>query len=150
MKTISTIQKRAIRHVENTKNYIRHTNDLFTKYKTLKFEDIVKYHTMRLGYKLVHKRSPMGLKQNMKKIGGSTRRKNDLKLPRYKYEKFKKLVGFQVPKLWNNLDEEIKNARNEIQAKRIMKAHTIKRYEDLPPCKIQNCPACMPNQPNFS
>ncbi len=150
MKTISTIQKRAIRHVENTKNYIRHTNDLFTKYKMLKFEDIVKYHTMRLGYKLVHKRSPMGLKQNMKKIGGSTRRKNDLKLPRYKYEKFKKLVGFQVPKLWNNLDEEIKNARNETQAKRIMKAHTIKRYEDLPPCKTQNCPACMPNQPNFS
>ncbi len=31
-----------------------------------------------------------------------------------------------------------------------MKAHAMKRYEDLPPCKILNCPSCMPNQPNFS
>ncbi len=105
---------------------------------------------MRLGYKLVHKRSPIGLKQNMKKIGDPTRRKNDLKLPKYKCEKSKKLVGFQVPKIWNNLEDKIKNARNEIQAKIMMKAHAIKRYEDLPPCKILNCPSCMPNQPNFS
>ena len=92
----------------------------------------------------------MGLKKIMGKIGGTTRRKNDLKLPKYKHEKFKKLVGYQAPKLWNNLEDEIKNASNELQAKRLMKAFALQRYEDLPPCNTPNCPSCMPNQPNFA
>ena len=149
LKTITTLQKRAIRHVENTKNYMQHTNNLFVKFKTLKFEDIVKYHTMRLGYKLVHKRSPIGLKLNMEKNGGKTRRKNDLKQSRYSSQKLRKLIGYQGPKVWNELNEDIKQAKSETQAKNLLKTSLLHYYKNLPPCTITNCPSCMPNQPTF-
>ena len=150
MKKITVLQKKCVRHVVNTKNWIAHTNPIFIQLNTPKFQDIVEYHVSRLAYKIVHLRYPKGLKEDFEpKAWRHSTRRLDLHEKRFQYQKDANQIPYQLPRIWNKLRRELKEARTEATFKANHKQSAIIQYTREPACQKQQCPSCSNSRPNF-
>ncbi len=148
IKTMTTLQKKCIRHVVKTRNHILHTNQAFIQLQTPKFFDIITYNSSRLGYKLVHANYPPGLREDfLKKKPNSERRKFDLSPQFPLSDKIKHLPLFMIPQVWNDIPQEFRQPTDPENFKFNIKGFILNTYRTLPPCSRKNCVSCLPNHP---
>ncbi len=109
IKFMNKLQKKCIRQVIKSHNYISHTNQFFRLLQMPKFHDIVKINSCRLAYKLIHLEEPPGLINTLKlEKHKSERRPNDLKVPLIKQRKFDHLIEYSLANIWNSLPANAK------------------------------------------
>ena len=148
IKSMTTLQKKCIRHVIKARNHISHTNQAFVNLETPKFFEIVTYNSCRLGFKLIHVNYPPGLRNDFlqKKIQ-SQRRQLDLP-PQYPpLEKLRHLPLFMIPQIWNDVPSDFRQTTDQVIFKSALKQYMINCYRTLPPCSRKNCPSCLPSHP---
>ncbi len=148
LKLINTLQKKCIRHVIKTPNYISHTNDYFRLLNTPKFQDIIKMHTCRLAFKLIHMEEPPGLMQTMNLVmQKSQRRPYDITPPPNTMKKFDHLITHTLATIWNSIPTKIREPCAPHTFKERTRKYLIQEYDNVPPCKNKNCPSCSFSRP---
>ncbi len=148
IKTINKLQKKCIRHVIKTNNYISHTNNYFRLLQTPKFNDIVKLNTCRLAYKIIHYEEPPGLCNTIElKLQNSKRRQYDIIPTQKPNQKLEHHVMFKIANTWNSLPEKAKEPCTPYTFKERAKKALIQKYDDIPDCSIRNCPSCVTGRP---
>lgn len=142
-------QKKCIRHVMRSKNFIDHTNKHFKKLKTPKFPDLIKYHQTRLCHKIVHMPEPQGLQEILPVPRRDSRRPCNILVPNHNHCSNKEtlLPPISAPMTWNALDEETKRCSNQKTFKCKFMEAILDQYDKETPCTIIGCPSCKPSQP---
>ncbi len=147
-KLMNKLQKKCIRHVVKSKNYISHTNDYFRLLQTPKFDDIIKLHSCRLVYKIVHLEEPPGLKKTLElKRQNSNRRPYDITPPQKHSQKLDHLIIYKLANIWNSLPSKTKEPCTPYAFKERTKKALIQNYDKIPKCSIKKCPSCMFSRP---
>uniref|UniRef100_A0A8C6M161 Reverse transcriptase domain-containing protein n=1 Tax=Nothobranchius furzeri TaxID=105023 RepID=A0A8C6M161_NOTFU len=129
LQTITTMQKRAIRLITNA-GYLDHTNELFIKTRTMKFQDLVKYKTAQIMYKVRNKLMPDKIQKLFTEREGGYNLRGTLNLKIHKFRTTLKQMCITIigVKLWNNLEEEIKVSTNINVFKMNYKKHILNKY----------------------
>ncbi len=150
IKLISKCQKKVIRHVVRTKNYISHTNNFFILLETLKFKDIIHYNQIQLGYKMVHCLEPKGLKDIFPLV--TSRHSYNIKTPVQSHLNNKELnmPHIAVTKTWNALPLPIKETISDKALKSQIKKKFFDEYINEETCSKKNCPSCQDSRPIFT
>lgn len=129
LQTLSTIQKRAIRIV-NKVGYHEHTNLLYLKLHTLKFNDLVKFKTAQLIYKAINKQLPGNIQQLFTNRVGGYNLRGDLNLSQHRTRTKLKSMCISIcgVLLWNGLSSSIKQSVNMLQFKKRYKSFIFDKY----------------------
>ncbi len=146
---ITKLQKKCIRHVIKTENYISHTNEFFLKLNTPKFIDIIKYHNCRLAHKLIHLSDPKGLWPDFPSMKTS-RLKEKLQINTPAHNKDSKHTLYALPKIWNTMNTAIMQAKDQDDMKEAMKSSIMVEYRIVEKCSKKNCPSCIFSRPLFT
>jgi len=139
------LQKKIVRNVQGVGRRV-HTNQLFTGLEILKVPDLIEYNTRIIGWKIWNETAPKNLCEGYeKRISNRTTRSTAdriLTVPFCKRKRMEVAPCFAVPKIWNEICNEVK----KIDKLRLFKAKLISDYLDSyrqePPCKLKNCFAC--------
>ena len=146
---ITKLQKKCIRHVMKTRNFISHTNNFFINLNTLKFKDIITYHTCRLAFKMVRLEHPIGLKSEFPPVR-SERRQDKLQITYPTQNKDKNHTKYELPRTWNELDASLRFNDSEDSLKMALKCKLKMEYINDKNCSKKNCPSCLPGRPIFN
>ena len=131
-------QKRAIRYVNKAK-FNAHTDPLFYKLKTLKFEDIYSLKVGEFMFKHIKNVLPQTMLHEFSSLN-STRSKNFLvALPKSK--QIEHLPKQKFPSVWNNFSSNIKNSKSLNVLKKSLKGNMIGLYNHFQ-CHKRNCYPC--------
>ena len=107
IKNIVVLQKRAIRIIGNVSKR-EHSNPIFSEYRLLKFNDIVKLNTCLVIYKAINNHLPERLKKFFEVNNSNTRQRGKFCVT-YCRTKLKSFCVSSIGvKLWNNLPDCIK------------------------------------------
>ena len=131
---LSLIQKRVVRLINNA-NYIVHCNQLFYLCQLLKFSDLVKYKTAIVMYKAENMMLPTFIQKFFDKSDVHddimiTRQcaGNNFKV-KYTRTTLKSMcLTICGVKLWNNLDKNLKKAKDVHLFKKCYKNHLLENY----------------------
>ena len=127
LKGVTVLQKRAVRIIGKVE-YRSHTNNLFIRFKLLKFHDIVKLNTCVIMYKAFYGLLDSRLSKRFTLNRSKTRQNKQF------YVQFKrtKLKSFSIScigvSLWNKLDITLKESKNIILFKKSLKRVYVKQY----------------------
>ena len=160
VKTIFTIQKRAIRTISSagynaiTDNV--HTEPLFKFFNVLKVEDIYNYRLLVLYYNLKHKNVPYHIASFLPKTSIARERypirKSRLQPPLHAHEYITKTCKYRLPVFLNSINNNseksdiLRNIIDEInnitlvKFKSVTKRYMINKYSYY--CNIRNCYIC--------
>ena len=149
-KQMEKLQKKCIRQVTATKNFIAHTTPMFRDLELMTFEDILHYNRARIGMKRKLGLLAPGLHELLqeKPTTKTTRRPYDLRIPISKDTKDSFLMRTQTPKAWNSLPERVKEITNYLTFKKNYKSLAISRYKEFQ-CQVSNCKSCLAYRPQF-
>ena len=155
VKTIFTIQKRAIRAISSA-GYNAHTEPLFKFLNVLKVEDIYNYRLLVLYYNLKHKNVPYHIASFLPKTSIARERypirKSRLQPPLHAHEYITKTCKYRLPVFLNSINNNSENSdilRNIIDEinnitlvkfKSVTKRYMINKYSYY--CNIRNCYIC--------
>ena len=155
VKTIFTIQKRAIRAISSA-GYNAHTEPLFKFFNVLKVEDIYNYRLLVLYYNLKHKNVPYHIASFLPKTSIARERypirKSRLQPPLHAHEYITKTCKYRLPVFLNSINNNSENSdilRNIIDEinnitlvkfKSVTKRYMINKYSYY--CNIRNCYIC--------
>ena len=107
------LQKRVMRIICNT-SYRSHTDVLFRNNRILKINDLYLFHLGQFMYNLNGNNIPASFKGMFKKNNTvhnySTRQANDFHIPKARTNFVSRNFMFTGPKLWNSLDQLLKEA----------------------------------------
>ena len=155
VKTIFTVQKRAIRAISSA-GYNAHTEPLFNFFNVLKVEDIYNYRLLVLYYNLKHKNVPYHIASFLPKTSIARERypirKSRLQPPLHAHEYITKTCKYRLPVFLNSINNNSENSdilRNIIDEinnitlvkfKSVTKRYMINKYSYY--CNIRNCYIC--------
>lgn len=127
-RSLYLLQKRAIRIIHKTDNR-EHTNILFFNSKLLKFNELVELQTLVVMFKAKNKVLPTNLQKMFTLIENEGRRKGHFR-HQFARTTLKQMCTSVVGvKLWNTLQNELKQCKNIFQLKKVFKEKTMKLYE---------------------
>ena len=131
LKSISIIQKRAIRLICNVSSRT-HTTDLFKKLKILKFVDLVEYKCGILMFKAYYNKLPTNL-QKMFNLGNQTSnyktRQQNKFLVKFKRTNIMAHCTSSIGvKVWNRLPNFVTEAKSLYMFKKTYKSYIFSRY----------------------
>uniref|UniRef100_A0A8C6M4T9 Reverse transcriptase domain-containing protein n=1 Tax=Nothobranchius furzeri TaxID=105023 RepID=A0A8C6M4T9_NOTFU len=131
IQTIIIMQKRAIRLI-NQEGYRAHTNALFIKTQALKFQDLVKFKTVQIIYKVRKGMLPIEISKWFLEREGryNFRGKWNLKVQRVRTTLKRMSISIAGVKFWNELTEEIKDSSNVNQFKIKLKKEMLNKYKN--------------------
>ena len=113
VKTIFTIQKRAIRAISSA-GYNAHTEPLFKFFNVLKVEDIYNYRLLVLYYNLKHKNVPYHIASFLPKTSIARERypirKSRLQPPLHAHEYITKTCKYRLPVFLNSINNNSENS----------------------------------------
>uniref|UniRef100_A0A3Q3AH61 Reverse transcriptase domain-containing protein n=1 Tax=Kryptolebias marmoratus TaxID=37003 RepID=A0A3Q3AH61_KRYMA len=131
-KSVFVLQKRAIRVI--TRKHGKYpSNILFCKLRLLKFYDLVDYNILLVMYK-AHLNS---LPSNIQKLFAKRESCYNLKgtqifqKPKFRTSLKERCTSIQGVKLWNDLQNDVKNAKSLYMFKRLSKIGFLKKYETV-------------------
>ncbi len=107
------IQKKALRIIHYAK-YRAHTNQLFINAKFLKLQDIIDYKTLQMTYKAAKKLLPHNIQELFIEREVTHKLRGNMIFRQKKVRTTLKSFSMSVNgvKMWNKLDDEVKNAKN--------------------------------------
>ena len=147
-KRLEIVQKKIIRHIEGTRNRIKHTNELFIKHGILKIKELHDLNILKLMHKVLNNSTPPEIKLIFKLESKShqfeTRSTFTSRIEEkfYTSEKLNSMLFRKGPKAWNSLQKNIqKDCSLSIFSSNLHK-HYINEYKALPSCSDKNCRAC--------
>ena len=113
LKRVVTVQKRAIRIISKSK-FDAHTDPLFKELKMLKLDSIIKFHICKLMFLYKHGLLPESF-DNMFPLNNeihsyNTKSRSCFSLPYCRTNIGKFSIRFQGPKLFNSVNEDIRNS----------------------------------------
>ena len=122
------LQKKSLRIIDNASR-LAHTNELFIKYGILKFVDLVQINTGTLMYKARYKQLPERINQFFEINISNTRQQGNFKI-RYRKTTRKQLsISVVGVRLWNNLDQKVKEAKDIWIFKSRFKRGILNKYQ---------------------
>ena len=145
IKSLKSLQKRAIRLINNTNNYRAHTTKLFGINKILKLEDLRDLNIGKFGVKLQKKIQPQTLNEIFK-IEPPTRilRRQFNQIRTLTKKPNNKSLFFQIPKIWSTINDE-----QEINLKKSLRTfinafqkRILTNYSQEKDCKVKGCYSC--------
>ena len=150
-KAIVKVQKRCMRLITGTPNFIAHTAPMFRSLRILKFEDVIDQKMAKLCYKSKEMTLPRGLQSIIIKKNqvAQTRTQREFMVPQANREWERNIPRFKAPNIWNKLDNKIKNSKNLDCFKIAYKKQCIDSYSNIN-CQIHNCQSCKVSRPNFN
>ena len=108
-------QKKIIRSMTNS-HFLEHTHPLFTELRLLKLSDIFEIESAKFMYKNNHFSLPDKISNIFTETpdihSHNTRQSNHVRPPPSKKQLSTKSILIQGPRIWNNIDSSIRNARN--------------------------------------
>ena len=125
------LQKKAIRLIDG-KKYLEHTSDSFSKFKCLKFLDIIDFKTCTYTFKAYHSMLPLELQKRYLKVNEihsyNTRSSNKL-YPNLSRSKLNSMnISVRGIGLYNDLSDGIKSAKSVNSFKNRYKKYCISKY----------------------
>ena len=135
---LQKIQKRAMRYISNSK-ITAHSDPLFTKYKILKFNDLVEMNQAIFMYKYVYSKLPPSFKNHFRKLANFDRSLS-FRVDITKRSNLKTFPTYSLPKVWNNLSLELKRSRSLHTFKLALKKSFLGKYATK--CSALNCISC--------
>ncbi len=125
------IQKKALRIIHCAK-YRANTNQLFINAKILKLQDTIDYKTLQMTYKAVKKIHPLNLQELFIEREVTHKLRGNMIFRQKKVRTTLKSFSMSVNgvKLWNKLDDEVKNAKNLGAFKNEIINSTINKYKN--------------------
>ena len=142
--TIMNIQKKAIRTIDGAKNK-KHTEFMFKKFKTLKFEDLITANILMIAHSVVHKYAPDAIKQCIIKVethGRLRRNTNNLQVDSSDKNSITKHI---IPSTWNNLNNITKEIKDKKRFKKVIFKSLLDKYSSNQRCNERNCRICKNN-----
>jgi hypothetical protein len=129
--SLSVLQKRAIRIIHNAE-YRDHTHALFIQSKLLKFIDLVKYQSAQIMFKAKNNLLPRNIQIlfRVREGGYNLRGTHNFKVNRIRTTRKSFCISSSGVKLWNSLNDELKQCPNINQFKIRYKDIVFKRYRD--------------------
>ena len=128
---IFVLQKKAVRAINNLE-YNSHTNDYFKLDNMLKLDEQYKMQTSLYIYKLLNLNADAELlskiKTNSDIHSHSTRKKNDINIPRIKRARSKFSIFHNGSKIWNSLPDKIRTIDSLYKFKKNVKSHYLEQY----------------------
>ena len=142
IKTLATLQKRALRAIFNT-HHLTHTTPLFNLSHITRVEDLAEAESLKMLYKYKNDLLPSGTCQIIKKFTESslsqTRSQNSQNTLNVK-GLMKNDTLYEAVKFWNQSNIEIKtNTYKMISVKQRIKKHLRDRYKN---CDNERCISC--------
>ena len=153
-KPIVKVQKRCMRLITGTPNFIAHTAPMFKNLRILKFEDVINQKMAKLCFKSKEMTLPRGLHSIIIKNSqlaqiAQTRTQREFMVPQANREWERSIPRFKAPNTWNKLDNSIRNSKNLVCFKSAYKKHCIESYSKTK-CQIPNCQSCKVSRPIFN
>ena len=109
-----------------------HTDPLFHDLKLLKFKDVVTFHQCIFMYECMHNLLPDHFchmfELNCEIHNYPTRSMKNVRIPTHRTVSFQQNIRFMGPKLWNELNNTIKNCLSINDFKRILKKSLFAKY----------------------
>jgi FMN-dependent NADH-azoreductase len=133
LKPIQVLQKKAIRIFSGAPR-LEHTNSLFINLKLLKLDDMIESQTLLIMYKAYNILLPKNVQKYFDTVNVLTKRTRQKYNFKVKYVRTNlKAMGLTVRgvKLWNGLDNHLKNCFNVIQFKKSIKKNYLNQYENV-------------------
>ena len=129
---IFILQKKAIRIVSHS-DYYTPTNPLFIQLHTLKLQDLVELNTAIIMYKAKNDLLPTCIQQlfHSRQSLYNLRGVAIFKGTNVRINSKERCVSVRGVKLWNSLDDHLKNSTSLKVFKRLYKAKVIERYSSL-------------------
>ena len=124
LKPLFILQKKAIRLISNS-HYLEHTAPLFESLKLLNLYNIFKYNCFLLVHKCTKENYFPEFKKKLQTSSSihsyETRNNNQLRVPLEKLKLCQKSYKYISIKLWNDVNEDIKNINSIITFKKKVK-----------------------------
>lgn len=141
MKRLVTKQKQAIRNVANAK-FNAHVDPLLGTLKILNIEDTIKCHTAEFVKSLFTEKLPISFKDIFKPMASERVVKLTVQVPKLKcIEAFPNVM---FPKIWNNLDNNIRLSNSCNIVKNKIKQQSFESYIQFR-CNKNKCYVCEKN-----
>ena len=133
MDRLYVLQKKAIRIIFD-KDFFSHTNPLFYVNKLLKAQDLYDYNLGQFMYKYCNNELPNVFSSMFTKNSSihkyPTRQSNSLHLPLTRTLFAKRTFNFTGPKLWNSLDQSLKEPQKLQTFKQKYRKILLEKYND--------------------
>ena len=110
--TVMNIQKKAIRFIDRAKNK-KHTEFMFKKFKTLKFEDLITFNILMTAHSIVHEYAPEAIKQCIIKVEAHNRLQKNTNNLQANSSDTNSITKHIIQSTWNNLNNETKEIKDK-------------------------------------
>ena len=142
---LEVLQRKAIRVVTNSK-YNSHTQPLFQKVNTLTVKDLYKLRCAKIGIKIAKNKANDGLASCFRVITSNTTNtrignNSRLYVPHARIEFTKRLPQYQIPEIWNELPENLKQY-GAIALSQDYNFYKMEEYGEFE-CKDKKCYGCL-------
>ena len=121
------IQKRTVRMMSNV-GRLDHTHLLFRNLDILKLNDVHKHEVIKFIHNEISNPVIFDFIQVGQIHGHNTRRRNDLRPPRYKSRLSKRFITYHGCKIWNDTPQTIRNIVNKTTLKIRSKKYMLNLY----------------------
>uniref|UniRef100_A0A8C6MKE1 Reverse transcriptase domain-containing protein n=1 Tax=Nothobranchius furzeri TaxID=105023 RepID=A0A8C6MKE1_NOTFU len=124
------LQKRALRIINNS-NYRDHTNQLFIRYKILKFPDLVEWKILQIMYRANTSNLPTNIQKMFhKRVSGYMLKGTDVfEKPRFRTKVRECNISVNGVRLWNAINKEFKESTTLAIFKKCIKSNVFSNYE---------------------
>ncbi len=145
LENIVKLQKKAIRHISNSK-YNSHTSLYFKTLNLLKFKDIIKYHQCSFIRQYKNNLLPSSFVGMFSDVTSANMRTRDddynIVLPNINLPYLSNFPTVQLIKTWNSLPITIKSESKLSTFQNCLKSHMTSLY--MTDCILLNCRSCAP------
>ena len=131
-------QKKAIRNIVGAK-YNSHTDPIFGKLETLKFEDLVNLNICKFSAKFIHENLPSTFSTVFKKLNSTRTYKMLIDIPKSKSLELFPAVYY--PKIWNQQSIKLRSSKSVTIVKNIFKSTSVTNYKRFR-CNKNKCFPC--------
>ena len=138
IKRICTLQKKAVRYIENSK-YNSHAGPIFKKFNILKFHDLVNLNQACFMHKFINNKLPISFQNFFPKLNNFDRSLS-FQLVFLKRSNLQYFPSYAIPKLWNFLPLDLKRNVSFNLFKKYYAKHLAQDYST--PCTVANCYSC--------
>ena len=144
LKKITNLQKKCIRNVAG-KTHRSHTDPLFSKLKTLKFNDLFNFNASVFMQKYANNKQPSSFANMFAPLLGNNRT-NGFKIEKSKNAFLDQFPTFYLPKIWNNNNIQLKNNKSTGSFKNSLKKYLLSKYPEFVSCGDSLCSDCYPEK----
>ena len=131
-------QKKAIRNIVGAK-YNSHTDPIFGKLETLKFEDLVNLNICKFSAKFIHENLPSTFSTVFKKLNSTRTYKMLIDIPKSKSLELFPAVYY--PKIWNQQSIKLRSSKSVTIVKNLFKSTSVTNYKRFR-CNKNKCFPC--------